>query len=301
MKNFYSKILLFGEYSVLAGSKALTIPFTIYEGHFEISNDKSELAIQSNLILKEFSEYIQEHKAEFVYKVDIDFFRYELEQGLYFNSTIPFGYGLGSSGALVAAFFDRYVKVDEGDQNNTFLSELKRDMAIAESFFHGTSSGIDPLSIYLGVTLKFDTENIILPDSSLLTEQLSDFYLVDAGKKSDTSLLVNIFLKKAKDKAYKKLIFNEFVPSVNSIIEKLTSFGKDTIKEDMKSISEFQLNYFRECIPDQFIQIWSEGLKSDNFYLKLCGSGGGGYLLMWSVRSYYDLQVLFDNPIIKIE
>ena len=30
--------------------------------------------------------------------------------GLFFKSNIPQGYGLGSSGAMVAAFYDRYAK-----------------------------------------------------------------------------------------------------------------------------------------------------------------------------------------------
>jgi mevalonate kinase len=32
-------------------------------------------------------------------------------------------------------------------------------------------------------------------------------------------------------------------------------------------------------ISPDFMEMWQYGLESDDFYLKLCGSGGGGFLL----------------------
>ncbi len=32
-------------------------------------------------------------------------------------------------------------------------------------------------------------------------------------------------------------------------------------------------------IPDSFKDIWKKGLDTGEYYLKLCGSGGGGFLL----------------------
>ena len=32
-------------------------------------------------------------------------------------------------------------------------------------------------------------------------------------------------------------------------------------------------------IPPLFKELWERGLDSDDFYLKLCGAGGGGFLL----------------------
>jgi shikimate kinase len=40
---------------------------------------------------------------------DIDAFETDIEKSLYFESSIPQGYGVGSSGALVAALFEKYV------------------------------------------------------------------------------------------------------------------------------------------------------------------------------------------------
>jgi mevalonate kinase len=32
-------------------------------------------------------------------------------------------------------------------------------------------------------------------------------------------------------------------------------------------------------IPEHFHGIWQKGIESNDYYLKLCGSGGGGYIL----------------------
>jgi mevalonate kinase len=32
-------------------------------------------------------------------------------------------------------------------------------------------------------------------------------------------------------------------------------------------------------IPEKFHQVWEKGIDSGLYYLKLCGSGGGGYIL----------------------
>jgi mevalonate kinase len=38
------------------------------------------------------------------------------------------------------------------------------------------------------------------------------------------------------------------------------------------------LNNFKP-IPEQFHAIWQKGIDTNDYYLKLCGSGGGGYIL----------------------
>jgi mevalonate kinase len=39
-------------------------------------------------------------------------------------------------------------------------------------------------------------------------------------------------------------------------------------------------------IPEKIKGIWESGLSSDSYYLKLCGSGGGGMML--GVTTNYD-------------
>ena len=32
-------------------------------------------------------------------------------------------------------------------------------------------------------------------------------------------------------------------------------------------------------IPDFLLEKWQDGLKSENYFLKICGAGGGGFML----------------------
>jgi mevalonate kinase len=46
-----------------------------------------------------------------------------------------------------------------------------------------------------------------------------------------------------------------------------------------KKLSMVVLNNFKPMIPEQFHAIWQKGIDTNDYYLKLCGSGGGGYIL----------------------
>ena len=46
-----------------------------------------------------------------------------------------------------------------------------------------------------------------------------------------------------------------------------------------KQLSKIVLNNFKPMIPKQFHELWKNGLETNEYYLKLCGSGGGGYIL----------------------
>ena len=106
-KKFFSKILLFGEYGIIKNSKALVIPYKKYYGSLKFSSKLDNVQKDSNINLKQLSKYIKNN--EFVsnkintLKLDSD-----IENGLYFESTIPESYGLGSSGAVVAAIYESY-------------------------------------------------------------------------------------------------------------------------------------------------------------------------------------------------
>ena len=107
---FYSKILLFGEYGIIKDSKGLSIPYNFYNGALKMDGISSEEAAKSNNNLRRFVAYLenlQQEQPELV-TFDIETLKKHVEAGMYFDSTIPQGYGVGSSGALVAAIYDRY-------------------------------------------------------------------------------------------------------------------------------------------------------------------------------------------------
>ena len=109
---FYSKILLFGEYGIIRDSKGLSIPYNFYNGALKKEENPSEEAIKSNGNLKRFVIYLQNLQKEQPALVNFDLISLDedVETGMYFDSSIPQGYGVGSSGALVAAIYDKYAQ-----------------------------------------------------------------------------------------------------------------------------------------------------------------------------------------------
>ena len=109
---FYSKILLFGEYGIIRYSKGLSIPYNFYNGALKKERNPSEEAIKSNGHLRRFVAYLENLQTEQPGLVTFDLatLKNDVETGMYFDSSIPQGYGVGSSGALVAAIYDKYAQ-----------------------------------------------------------------------------------------------------------------------------------------------------------------------------------------------
>ena len=93
--------MLFGEYGILYGTKALSIPYHTFGGSLQ---KKSE----NKSSLKEFYQHIQLKNHLLKYRINLKLLKYDLKENLTFSSNIPVGYGLGSSGALTAAVYNDY-------------------------------------------------------------------------------------------------------------------------------------------------------------------------------------------------
>ncbi len=222
--------------------------------------------------LVEFADSLNE--TPLFIKLDIARFKKELSEGLFFESDIPTGYGVGSSGALVAAIFDRYCMVREGKD----LTLLKKSFAQMEGFFHGTSSGIDPLVCYLNETIVLHNKEIIkveLPE----VQNSATLFLLDTGIKRQATPYIEYFLKKNKEKKFNEKLKNNYLPAIDSAINKLINKSWILLFAEFNTISEFQFLYLDELIPTNFLKIWKEGIESDYFKLKICGAGGGGFIL----------------------
>lgn len=277
---YSSKILLFGEYSIILNSFGFAIPYPLYNGRLKLNaanNDKD-----SNKNILEFIEYLKINGKNLSFdwlKINKD-----IANGLFFKSNIPQGYGLGSSGALVAAFYNRYAKkkisLNEKLTKNK-LQKLKNIFSKMESHFHGESSGIDPLNCYLGLPILIKSQNEI-EITKMPAEKATGsrgIFILDSGNSSDTSLMVSLFLKKMEDKNFNYMIKNQFIKYSKTCINEFLNGNIDTMFNSIKVLSEITLNNFQPMIPNKFIKLWREGLITNDYFFKLCGSGGGGFLL----------------------
>lgn len=288
-ERFYAKILLFGEYSVICNSKGLSIPYTHFKGEMSfIHTDKYtdlDFAQRSNKHLRKFADYLRQLKAidKLQTSLDINRFDEEIKQGLYFESSIPQGYGIGSSGALCAAVYARYTqnRIDNNGQlAESDILELKGIFAQLESFFHGTSSGLDPLNCYIKSPLliqKGAIRKVGIPQSR--DNGKSAIFLIDSGKPGKTGPLVNLFLKKCQQPEYKHKVEKNLIPLTDRIIELLIAGEHQEFYNALGELSNFQVKNFEPMIPPHLQNLWRKGLSDSDFYLKLCGSGGGGFLL----------------------
>jgi len=282
-RDFYSKILLFGEYSVICNSMGLTIPYRKYSGKFQKNDNHDEESQRSSESLYGFYEYLlkSSEQKELLASMDLSSFKADLENNLYFNSNIPQGYGVGSSGAICAATYDRYCNNKLIINESKSLAELKQVFAQMESYFHGVSSGLDPLNSYLKKPLLInDKETITTIDkpNGLNSDKLVTF-LVDTGMSGETEHLVNIFFDKCRHYKFYKEIKNKLIPLNNKCITLYMDGDLNAFLTEVNKLSKFFYEHFKPMIPLTFRELWEKGISGSTYTLKLCGSGGGGFLL----------------------
>lgn len=299
---FNAKILLFGEYLVLHNSDALLIPLTRFSGElaFIDSSDGKNGNAHSNLVLADFSnDLIKRSRSEnFNDWFDLTQLKHDVDTGLYFDSDIPVGYGVGSSGVLTAALFDKYSKFPLEHWKKD-LTTLKINLSLLESYFHGKSSGLDPLLSYLNSTIYLHNGKII-PDDSRYAE--FNPFLIDTKISRSTENLVRLFNEKCMNAAYIHTIQTQLITANNQCIQSLRKGDKDGFYNSLKALSELQLEFFSEMILTEYESVWMQGLSSGEFYLKLCGAGGGGYLLGFAPEKavIQKLKAKYDFKIVEI-
>lgn len=283
---FYSKILLFGEYGIIKDSKGLSIPYNFYNGALKVDENPSEEAKTSNESLKAFAIYLealQQQQPEVV-SFDMELLNKDVAEGMYFDSSIPQGYGVGSSGALVAAIYDKYA-----NNKITVLENLTREKLLIlkgifssmESFFHGKSSGLDPLNSYLSIPILINSKDNIEPTGIPSQNETGKgaVFLLDSGMTGETAPMVNIFMENMKQEGFRKMLKEQFVTYTDACVEDFLKGNVKSLFGNLKKLSHVVFDNFKPMIPKQFHKLWQQGIETNDYYLKLCGSGGGGYIL----------------------
>jgi mevalonate kinase len=280
---FYSKILLFGEYGIIKDSKGLSIPYSFYNGALKMDKNESEEAISSNENLKIFLMYLETLNEDLVI-FDLNALKSDVNAGMYFDSSIPQGYGVGSSGALVAAIYDKYaqdkITVLENLTREKLL-KLKTIFSEMESYFHGKSSGLDPLNSYLSIPILINSKDNI--EATGIPSQKSTgkgaVFLLDSGIIGETAPMVGIFMENMKQEGFRKMLKDQFIKHTDACVDDFLKGDIKSLFSNTKQLSKVVLNHFKPMIPSQFHELWKKGIETNEYYLKLCGSGGGGYIL----------------------
>ena len=281
MKRYNGKLILFGEYSMIFGSEALLTPYYSAFGEWSsVINRPSDRGFESNASICKFYDYLCKHEEFRV--LDLSRFGIELGAGLFFDSNIPLGYGVGSSGSLVAAIYDRYKLIEIND-----IPKLKDFLAKMESFFHGSSSGMDPLQCYLGkpfILRQRTTDNgqqLTILEDDFMSEDIHIF-LIDTKIKSPTAPLVTRFKELREDETYLNKFDKEYIPTVSNCIKSLIEKKDNEFYNYLSQLSKLQIELLSHTIPEETREYFLTDINKEGFQVKLCGAGGGGFLLGFS-------------------
>ena len=279
---FYAKILLFGEYGIIEDSQGLTLPYSFYKGTLKFSENQSDFEKKSNESLSKYAQYLSELSLSQAFKINVEAFKKDIEKGLFFDSNIPQGYGVGSSGALVAAIFEKYsfIKYNPEEISKNQLKDLKKVFGELESYFHGKSSGIDPLICYMNLPILIENKESV-DKVSIPKEEAGKgaIFLIDSGSVGETGPMVQIFFEKLKNEGFRKTLKEEFIKYNNACIDTFLNKEMTPFFKHLKDLSKWAYVHFKPMIPTNLYNAWKKGLDTNAYYLKLCGSGGGGYIL----------------------
>jgi mevalonate kinase len=269
-RKFPAKVLLFGEHIILRGSRALAIPLWARYGKWKQGGSPEQ---QGDLAA--FAEYLNQ---EFPQAFATEKMLQDLAAGLYLASNVPVGYGLGSSGAVCVAVFRTYATA-QGHEQLQQAGE-KAFFARMESFFHGTSSGTDPLLIYLEKPLQ------LFPDGTWQEEQIIplpagwQLFLLDTKQARKTAPLVNYFTQRFdQEEDFRTAVRQHWMQPNDQAIDALLNDKPSALWQHFRTISQFQLEALPPMVLPSIKDVWQQGLASDHYALKICGAGGGGFCL----------------------
>jgi mevalonate kinase len=89
-----------------------------------------------------------------------------------------------------------------------------------ESFFHGKSSGLDPLNSYLSLPILISSQNDIeatgIPSQN--TKGQGAVFLLDSGMVGETAPMVHLFMQKMKEEGFRTMLKNQFIKHTDACV-----------------------------------------------------------------------------------
>jgi mevalonate kinase len=283
-RTYPAKLLLFGEYTVLNGSQALAVPLRAWFGQWVHGPGQTDddpaiidyagwLAKEQIISTNTMQAMVDDHRT-----------------GWRYAANIPIGYGLGSSGAFVAALYDRYV-AGPGDASPMEI------MARMEGYFHGTSSGMDPMVALTAMAAYKDEVGAshMIEDPGWPAGM--HVYLLDSGIGRTTAPLVVTYKAMCEDPAFLKRVMHELRPMVELAIHAYLQQASDLLLQAISEIALFQRTHFQAMIPPAVRARWDALSALPGVRVKLCGAGGGGYFLVISDHALHAPDLIRIHPV----
>jgi mevalonate kinase len=150
-----------------------------------------------------------------------------------------------------------------------------------ESFFHGTSSGLDPLSIILNEPILYKNHKEVLATQLPTKDEAGKnvVFLLNTGIARSTLGMMNRFNLLYKDPVFRDKFNNELVKITDDSINNFLNNQTAQFYQNLGKLSQFQLDEMSYLIPTPFEKLAKQGLENGDYFLKICGAGGGGFML----------------------
>ena len=86
-------------------------------------------------------------------------------------------------------------------------------------------------------------------------------------------------MENMKQEGFRKMIKDQFVKHTDACVSDFLQGNVTSLFGNVKELSKVVFENFKPMIPQEFHKLWKKGIETNTYYLKLCGSGGGGYML----------------------
>ena len=168
-----------------------------------------------------------------------------------------------------------------------------------ESFFHGASSGIDPLTSYLNkpLLIRNKTDVSVATPAEWKTTQPVVF-LLDTQLPRQTGPLVQWFLERSNEAVFSEKLKTELLPAHEAMVQAWLDARDDAFWPNLQRVSRFQFEHFRPMVPATINDLWLRNLGNKDCIFKICGAGGGGFMLGFAKKRETVVQLPDDFSVI---
>lgn len=282
----HSKLILIGEHAVVHGQPAIALPFPLVGVEATVEHVPGTIQIDSSFYHGPMSSVPNTLKgiANSI-EATLDYLSIPPKDLLIqVKSSIPPGKGLGSSASVAIALVKSIFSYAKSAYSDSELLELAN---IAETYNHGSPSGLDALTISSGSPVWFEKDRL-----ARFIEPSGEFHFIvaDSGRVGDTRSAVESvsnLLRTAPKKIQAKL----------NRIGELTHQAKDALEKAGKHILGQLLNEAQKEL--ESLGVSDAGLNRLIYFArqegalgaKLTGGGNGGCIIALAQNEVHSRQL----------
>ncbi len=270
----HSKLILIGEHAVVHGQPAIAIPFKLIGVETIVEYIPGPVELDSSFYYGPLHLAPESLRGIVVCIQDtLEYLDIPCENlTIRINSSIPPGKGLGSSASVAVSVIRSLFNYANRSYTREELLQLAN---VAETYAHGSPSGIDTLTITSDTPIWFEKNQ---PVETVGVKEDLHFIVADSGQDADTRTSVQSvtnLLKKAPRKIQQKL----------DRIGKLTYEAKDALEKASKHFLGHMLNEAQKEL--EFLGVSDAVLnrlirfarQEGALGAKLTGGGNGGCII----------------------